>query len=109
RRALREQAFTAAAAVELAAPATPSAAEVLRETLARAHADGVDIEAAAAEVNAEQARDAAAQASADVDVASRVVELKALIEAWDQRRLDAARALLQALPAATPEPTPEAR
>jgi len=107
RRALREQAFGAASSAELAPeeahadiPGDPGA---LHDSLARALAAGVDIEAAAAEVSAEQARAAAARAIEDVDVAERVTQLKALVEAWDQERLEAARALLESLPEATPD------
>ncbi|MEQ8231029.1 MAG: hypothetical protein RLW61_16270 [Gammaproteobacteria bacterium] len=107
RRALREQAFGALAAAE-PAPAEPADdATSLRETLARAHAAGLDIERAAADVRAEQARAAAAQAATDLDVAARVSALKALVEAWDQQHLEAARALIEDLPhagAAAPAP-----
>lgn len=111
RRALREQAFGAANSAELAPGESPGEwpaesggdAGALHHTLSRALDAGIDIEAAAAEVRAEQARAAAARAAADVDVAERVTQLKALIEAWDQQRLEAARALIESLPEAAPD------
>ena len=107
RRALREQAFGAADSTELAPEQSPEepgpTSGALHDTLSRALDAGIDIEAAAAEVRAEQARAAAARAVEDVDVAERVTQLKALVEAWDQQRLEAARALIESLPEAAPD------
>ena len=83
------------------APAVNDSAEVLRDALAKAHEAGVDIAAVNAEVEAEQAaRAAAATQAADNPISedAQANQLKALIEAFDQRRLDQARALLDLLP-----------
>jgi len=104
RRALREQAFGTASSAELPPDDMGNEASALHDTLARALDAGIDIEAAAAEVSAEQVRAAAARAVEDVDVAERVTQLKALVEAWDQQRLEAARALIESLPETAPAP-----
>jgi len=82
------------------APAHNDNEEVLRDALEKAHEAGVDIAAVNAEVEAEQAARAAAAQAADAQTSAvdQADELKALIEAFDQRRLDQARALLDLLP-----------
>ena len=99
RLALRSAALGSASA-ELT-PTVDDSAEVLRDALVKAHEAGVDIAAVNAEVEAQQAARGAAAQTADnqISASDQADQLKALIEAFDQRRLDQARALLDLLPA----------
>ena len=95
---LREEALGAAAA-ELA-PAEDHTGHIARRAQ-QAHAAGLDVTAINAELEAEQAALAAAAAdTAPVADDAQALELKSLIEAFDQRRLEQARALLERLPPA---------
>ncbi len=95
RTALRERAF----GDDLARAAEPRAeddAASLKSALAKARDNGVDIKAAASEVEEELA--AAEQPAASDEIADKVSALKALIELWDQQQIDQARALIEQLP-----------
>ncbi|MEX2482395.1 MAG: hypothetical protein WD928_16175 [Gammaproteobacteria bacterium] len=93
RQFLRDEALGAAAA-ELPPDPAQESRTALREALEQAHEAGVDIATVNAEFEAEQTA-----ATAPASDADQVARLKALIEAFDQRRLDQARALLDGLPA----------
>jgi hypothetical protein len=107
RLALRSAALGSASAEFLPA-ANDGDQEVLRQALEKAHAAGVDVAAVNAEVEAEQAARAAAAQAADTRTGDgdQATQLKALIEAFDQRRLEQARALLDLLPADDPQSGP---
>jgi uncharacterized membrane protein len=64
----------------------------LHDALENAAQDGVDVSAVTEAFNAEQARVAEADEGA---VEQTVAELKALLDAWDGRRLNEAKALLR--------------
>ena len=72
--------------------------------MATAEQAGVDVDAVAAEYSAEQeaARAAAAEAAATEAANDRAATLKALVDEFDQRRVEQARALLELLPPEAP-------
>ena len=91
RQSLRAAAFmheTTATAVTDPSPAPPPQ-ERLRDALATAAHDGVNVQAVADAFTSEQ--DAA---SPEGTVEQTVAELKSLLEAWDSRRIDEAKSLL---------------
>lgn len=98
RLALRARAFGGASTAELDAPEPDRAAE-LKSAMAAAQDEGVDVDAVAADFAAEQAaREAEQRAAAASATENRAEELKSLVEAFDERRLEQARALLDLLP-----------
>ncbi|MCP5199652.1 MAG: hypothetical protein H6977_06550 [Gammaproteobacteria bacterium] len=103
RLALRARAFGAASPAELAPP-PPDQGEELKAAMATAEQAGVDVDAVAAEYSAEQeaARAAAAEAAATEAANDRAATLKALVDEFDQRRVEQARALLELLPPEAP-------
>lgn len=100
--ALRNAALGSASAEFL--PTVDDSADVLRDALEKAREAGVDIAAVNAEVEAESAARAAAAQAADTltTEGDQANQLRALIEAFDQRQLEQARALLDLLPATDP-------
>jgi len=82
------------------APVVRDSEIVLRHALEKAHEAGVDVAAVNAGIEAEQTARAAAAlaASGQTSEGDQAAQLKALIEAFDQRRLEQARALLDLLP-----------
>ena len=92
RQSLRAAAFTdeeKATAVAESTPAPPPQ-ERLRDALASAAHDGVNVQAVADAFTAEQET----AASPGGTVEQTVAELKSLLDAWDSRRLDEAKSLL---------------
>ncbi len=96
---LRETAFAALGEEPAAEAATDPAAasrDALEAAMEKAHDLGLDVEAVADEFSETRAAAAASDSGADAadDLAARVAELKALIDAFDQRQSDRARAVL---------------
>lgn len=90
RQSLRAAAFTDEDTVAAAPTATPPPRERLRDALAAAADEGVNVQAVAEAFTTEQTSTASPQGAVEQTVA----ELKSLLDAWDSRRLDEAKSLL---------------
>lgn len=90
RQSLRAAAFTDEEPAAVTAPAAPPPQERLRDALATAASEGVNVQAVADAFTTE--REAAAPPPGPVE--QTVAELKSLLDAWDSRRLGEAKSLL---------------
>lgn len=94
---LRFEAF--GATTDSFAEAQPAAnASDLRAALEKAAESGVDIDAVTSEFAEEQRLEAEADEERQADASAKADSLKALLEAWDLKQLEEARALLDLLP-----------
>jgi membrane-associated HD superfamily phosphohydrolase len=89
RQVLQTQAFGTADALDAEQTAPQNA---LRDALENAAHEGLDVSAVTEAFNEEQARSVEEEG---VDVQQTVAKLKALLDAWDIRHLDEAKALLR--------------
>lgn len=93
RQVLRAKAFGEQAPRGDPAAATAPPHDALHDALEKASSEGVDVNAVTEAFAAEQAL--AAQSEDEGMVEQTVAELKALLDAWDSRRLSEAKALLR--------------
>jgi len=100
RQSLRADAFGAVDEIVSAPVEVPQSDDTLRNALETAARDGVDVSAVTEAFAVERERDSEASGGS---VEETVAELKSLLDAWDSRRLDEAKALLRdAAPQAGP-------
>ena len=105
RQVLRNTAFAGRGGGEVAVEAAEEQSkDELKAAMEKAYLLGIDVDAVTTEFVQEQ--EAVEEALSPEEITEKVSELKSLIELFDQRQLDQARSVLDAVPGAAPAATP---